>query len=119
MQIEVSDPDNVTEVFADISDSQSNNPYRVYASLNEGNVTDGVWMFTISKYIGWSGGVFDVSFTVWACDGLGNWNSALGYRSTGMSPSFLLPLFPIGLALIAVYAIHLKRKRDLRFKEMS
>ena len=119
IEIEVSDSDNVTTVFADITEQYSTDTYRVFASLSEGTPVNGVWVFTTSKFLSWEGGVFDILFTVWACDGLGNWNSALGYRSTGMGGSFLPQMFFTMFIAFLVCVLFSSRKRFKRNKEFQ
>ncbi|MFW9769025.1 MAG: hypothetical protein ACFFF9_15930 [Candidatus Thorarchaeota archaeon] len=117
MAIDVSDSDNVTTVFADISDQATDATYRVYAQLSEGTINNGTWRFSIGKFLSWEGGTFDIHFTVWACDGLNNWNSALGYRSIGMGPSILPGIFLIVSVIFLFYAVNSTRQRLTRFKE--
>ncbi|MHA2116162.1 MAG: hypothetical protein ACXABM_11750 [Candidatus Thorarchaeota archaeon] len=117
MAIDVSDPDNVTTVFADITDQATAATYRVFAQLSEGTIKNGTWRFSIGKFLSWEGGTFDIRFTVWACDGLNSWNSALGYRSIGMWPSNLPFFFLIASILFLVYATNSTRKRLIKYRE--
>lgn len=82
--VRISAPNNVSTVFADITDNQENRTFRVFGNQTEGNNTDGVWHIYASRFMSWEGGIFTISYTVWVCDALDNWSSAYGYQSLSM-----------------------------------